>query len=67
MQAAHWDAPAGSVTFVEQDGVPSMRIEGAGTRATARDVVFKNGTIEFDVYMVDSGFHLFQTRKRQRN
>ncbi len=59
MQAAHWDAPAGSVTFVEQDGVSAMRIGGDGTRATARDVVFKNGTIEFDVYMVDSGFTIY--------
>ncbi|MEM8488606.1 MAG: hypothetical protein AAF564_23865 [Bacteroidota bacterium] len=59
MHADHWDAPAGSVSFLNHEGVPSMKINGGQTRATARDVVFENGTIEFDVFMVDSGFTIY--------
>lgn len=59
MQADHWDAPEGSVSFLEHNGVAAMQINDDRTAVRARDIVFENGTIEFDVYMVDSGFTIY--------
>jgi len=56
MEATYWDFQTGNVEFVEHRGVAAMKSISHAPRMTAKDVQFKNGTIEFDVEFNESRF-----------
>lgn len=49
LHAAHWEFQAGKVEFTEQDGRPAMKIASGSGPVILKNMVFKNGVIEFDV------------------
>ena len=51
MTSEHWIFDNGAVTFEEHEEVPTMRVTDGQGLVIAKDLVFENGTIEFDVML----------------
>lgn len=62
MDAAHWTSTQGEVEFTQHKSVDAMRILSRQELMVARDVVFRDGTIEFDVALENTGFSFYFRR-----
>lgn len=47
--AAAWESKTNQVKFADHNGVPSMELTSGGELMTAKNLVFSNGTIEYDI------------------
>lgn len=56
MTPAYWVAAPERVAFITHRGVPAARGVDGGAQIFLKDVVFTDGTIEFDVELNDPGF-----------
>ena len=58
MDAEHWTSTQGEVEFTQHKSIDAMKILSRQEFMVARDVVFKDGTIEFDVAVENTSFPL---------
>ena len=57
MQAAFWDYDTSKVEFIKHENVPAVKGKnGAYYQIFLKNQVFTNGTIEFDVELIGTGF-----------
>ncbi|MBX2875439.1 MAG: hypothetical protein KTR30_25205 [Saprospiraceae bacterium] len=56
MKASSWEFEAGQADFIQHKGVPALKIKGDGPPVFLKDMEFANGTIEFDLELVDGPF-----------
>ena len=56
MEKAHWEYPDGQVEFIIHRGIPAMKNVQGRASITAKDIVFENGTIEFDLEILTGNF-----------
>lgn len=63
LNAASWDSKSNQVKFAEHNGVPSMEITSGGELVTPKNLVFSNGTIEYDVEYVQGFTGLYFRRE----
>lgn len=68
MNANQWEFAAGQVDFIQHKGVAAMRINQSRGPVLLKEVEFANGTIEFDMEILDGPFAGLNFRKQdQRN
>jgi hypothetical protein len=60
---ARWEAPAGAVEFASYKGQTAMKLL-SGENVVLKDFVFSNGTIEYDVDLLDERFTGIDFRRK---
>lgn len=63
MKASQWEFAAGKVEFITHKGVPAMKMLENSGYTLPKDVIFENGTIEFDLELIDGPFVGFSFRR----
>lgn len=56
MEKTYWEYPEGQVEFVNHLGIPAMKSVKGRIPITPKDIIFDNGTIEFDVAILSGPF-----------
>ena len=56
MKASQWEFQAGKVEFITHKGVPAMKMLENSGYTIPKDVLFENGTIEFDLELIAGSF-----------
>ncbi|WP_143307144.1 family 16 glycoside hydrolase [Chitinophaga vietnamensis] len=63
LQASSWDFQPGTVEFINYKSVPAMRIAGSRDSAILKQFDFTDGTIEYDIELLDAKFSGFYFRR----
>lgn len=63
LTAAHWDFKPNTVEFLTWKGVPAMKILVEDNQVVLKDLDFSNGTIEYDMELVDPRFTALYFRR----
>ncbi len=56
MKASQWEFQAGKVEFITHKGVPAMKMLENSGYTIPKDILFENGTIEFDLELIAGSF-----------